>query len=409
MAAAGEGRDAIALSTDVSARPAALFATLGSRRAVHRVKLPDGMPSVLITGHSEAREALSDPRLVRGIDAAAPHLHQYHPLASSDYPLSQHMLFADPPDHARLRKLVSKAFTRRRVEQLRPRVQQITDELIDAFAPKGRADLVEAFALPLPIAVISEMLGVPFADRGEFELHAETLTGINAASGFDDIIAAGRWFDGYLTALVDQRRARPGDDLISAMVAAQEQDDRLTDLEIRSNALLLLSAGFETTVNLIANGVLALLRHPEALALLRAEPDLLPDAVEELLRYDSPVSSITYHFAREPLEIGGVAIHPGEHVVISVAAANHDPAIFDEPSRLDLRRDVNGQGLSFSHGIHFCLGAPLARLEGEIAFSTVLRRLRNLELAVPEGILSWQPSFVLHRLASLPVTFTPDR
>jgi len=235
------------------------------------------------------------------------------------------------------------------------------------------------------------------------------LTGINASSGFDAIIAAGRWFDEYLAELVQQRRREPQDDLISGMLAAQDKGDRLTDVELRSNALLLLSAGFETTVNLVANGLLALLRHPEAMAALRSEPNLMTTAVDELLRYDSPVSCVTYHFAQEPVEIGGFEIRSGEHVVIAAAAANHDPTVFADPSRLDLRREGSGQILSFSHGIHFCLGAPLARLEGEIAFGTVLRRLAGLRLAVPTDSLVWKASFVLHRLERLPVTFTPDR
>ncbi|WP_117208738.1 cytochrome P450 family protein [Allorhizocola rhizosphaerae] len=396
----------IPLTTHVFGDPEALFTALGDRSPVHRVALPDGMPAVLITGNGAAREALSDPRLVRSVSAAAPELHRFHPLASDDYPLSRHMLFADPPDHARLRKLVSKAFTRRRVEQMRPRIQEITDELIDVIAPKGRADLVETLALPLPIAVISEMLGVPFADRAEFERHAEVLTGINASSGFDDIIAAGRWFDTYLAELVTRRRAEPGDDLISGMIAAQEAGDRLTDLELRSNALLLLTAGFETTVNLLANGILALLRHPRQQAELRADPSRLPNAVDELMRFDSPVSCITYHFAAEPLEVAGFAIEQGEHVVIAAAAANHDPAVFDDPARLDLGRENLGYLLGFSHGIHYCLGAPLARAEGEIAFGTLLRRLSQLKLDVPESALEWKQSFVLHRLRALPVRFT---
>ncbi|MBB5870060.1 cytochrome P450 [Allocatelliglobosispora scoriae] len=396
--------DRVALTSEVYADPLALAEKLGTA-PIHRVELPDGMPSVLITGNREAREALADPRLVRSITAAAPELHKYHPLASDAYPLSRHMLFTDPPDHARARRLVSKAFTRRRVEKMRPRVQEITDGLIDAIAPLGSADLVQALALPLPIAVISEMLGVPFEDRVDFERHAETLTGINASAGFDAIIEAGHWFDGYLAELVARRTVEPRDDLISAMIAAQEQDDRLTDLEIRSNALLLLSAGFETTVNLVANGVLALLRNPAAVASLQADPSLMPGAVDEVLRFDSPVSSITYHFAREAVTIGDFEIQPGEHVVISAAAANHDPAVFTDPHRLDIRRETTGQLLSFSHGIHFCLGAPLARLEGEIAFGTLFSRLKDVTLAVPVSELTWKPSFVLHRLSSLPVTF----
>jgi cytochrome P450 len=403
----GAGRNGgVALTTEVVADPEALFAKLGDRAPIHRVALPDGMPTWLITGHREGREALSDPRLVRSMAVAAPELHKYVGLASSDFALTQHMIFTDPPDHARLRKLISKAFTRRRIERLRPRIQQITDELIDAIAPAGRADLVEALALPLPIRVICEMLGIPLRDRAEFERYTETLTGINASSSYDDVIDAGRWFDSYFTGLVDRRRSEPGDDLISAMMAAQEQGDRLTELEVRSNAFMLLTAGFETIAYLITNGVLALLRHPDAMAALRADPDLVRGAVEEFLRYDSPVSCVTYHFARERLEIAGVTIAPGEHVVISSTAANYDPAVFDDPTRLDLLRAASAH-LSFSHGIHFCLGAPLARLEGEIAFATLLARLADLALAVPVESLTWKPSFVLHGMETLPVTFTP--
>jgi cytochrome P450 len=400
--------DAVALTTETVANPDALFAKLGVRSPIHRVALPDGMPTWFITGHRESREALSDPRLVRSMEVAAPELRRYVGLNSDDFALSQHMIFTDPPDHGRLRKLVSKAFTRRRVEALRPRVQEITDELIGAVAASGRADLVDALALPLPIRVICEMLGIPLGDRADFERHTEILTGINSSSSYDDVIGAGRWFDTYFTELVDSRKKEPGDDLISAMVAAQEEDDRLTDLEVRSNAFMLLTAGFETIAYLISNGVLALLRHPDVMAALQASPELMPNAVEEFLRFDSPVSCVTYHFAREGLEVAGVQIQPGDHVVISSVAANHDPAAYEDPARLDPRRKAAGH-MSFSHGIHFCLGAPLARLEGEIAIASVIRRLGNLKLAVPEDALTWKPSFVLHGLESLPVTFTPER
>lgn len=397
----------VALTTDVVADPEALFATLGDRRPVHRVTLPDGMPSWLVTGYRESREALSDTRLRRSVDAAAPDLLKYHPLAGNDFPLSQHLVFTDPPDHGRLKKLVHAAFTRRRTEVWRPRIQQVTDQLIDAFAAKGESDLVEDLALPLPIAIICEMLGIPLADRPQFESNTEVLTGINSASTYEDVVAAGGFFAEYFTNLVASRRAEPGDDLISDMLAAQEQDERLTDVEVMSNAFMLLTAGFETIAYLIVNGILALLRHPEALQLLKDRPELMPNAVEELLRYDSPVSSVTYHFATEPITIAGVRIEAGEHVVVSAAAANFDPAVFHDPTRLDPERDANGH-LAFSHGIHFCMGAPLARLEGEVAIGTVLRRLPDLRLAVPEEELTWKPSFVLHGLASLPIRFTPQ-
>ncbi|MBB5873608.1 cytochrome P450 [Allocatelliglobosispora scoriae] len=395
----------VALATEVFGNPAALFTALGSRSPLHRVTLPDGQAAVMVTGNREAREALNDPRLVRSIEAAAPELRMFHPLAHDEYKMPQHMLFADPPNHARLRRLVSKAFTRPRVKEMRARVQEITDELIDVIAPKGSADLVPTLTQPLSVAVISEMLGVPAQDRAEFAHHATLMTGINAFSDFAAVIAANQWLDASLTELAARRRVEPADDLLSAMVAAQVDDDQLTDLEVKSNALLLLIAGFETTMNLIANGIVALLTHPEALAALRADPSLMPNAVDEMLRYDPPGSTVTYYYAAERTEIAGFAIEPGEQVVISVAAANHDPAVFTDPSRFDIHRNT-GQMLSFSHGIHFCLGAPLARLEAEVAFTTVLRRLPDLALAVPVQELTWNQSYHLHRMDALPVTFT---
>lgn len=396
----------VRLSTDVFGDPAKLITTLGNTSPVHRVALPDGMPAWLVTGHAEVLQVLSDPRLVRSADAAAPQLRQYLGMYSEDFVLTKHMMLSDPPDHTRMRKVVSKAFTPRRVELLRPRVQEITDSLLDAIAPLGTADIVDSFALPLPIAVICDMLGVPYGDREEFGRHAEVITGMNAASGPEDLARAGQWFDGYMSDLVARGRREPGDDMISGMLQAQQDGDTLTDLEIRSNAFILLVGGFETSVNLISNGVLALLRNPDALDRLRGDLSLVPGAVEELMRFDSPVSTVTYRFATEPMTIAGVRIAAGDHVAVSVTAANHDPAKFAEPSRLDLTRRTNGH-LSFSHGVHFCLGAPLARLEGEIALLGLLTRLDDLRLAVPEQDLIWKQNFIIHRLDHLPVTFTP--
>ncbi|MBX6383269.1 MAG: cytochrome P450 [Microbispora sp.] len=366
------------------------------------------MPAWLVVGNQEVRQALSDPNIVRSAKVASPDLHKYLDLANSDFVLTQHMLFADPPDHTRMRKVVSKAFTPRRIERLRPRIQEITDELLDPLLPRGEADLVAALALPLPIAVICELLGVPYADRDEFEQRAETITGINASSSPEEVIAAGKWFDRYTTQLVESRRREPGDDLISAMLAAMDEEDRLTDVELRSNIFLLLAAGFETTVNLLANGLLALLRHPEALAAVRDDRRLLHTAIEEALRYDSPVSSITYRFTAAPVTIGGVEIPAGEHVALSPPMANFDPAKVSCPETFDITRSPNPH-VSFGHGIHFCIGAPLARLEAEVVFDTVLDRMPGLALAVPPEKLTWKPSFIVHRLESLPVTFVPDQ
>jgi cytochrome P450 len=395
------------LPANVFSDPALLRAALGNPGPVHRVRLPDGMPAWLVTGHDEVRQVLSDHRFVRSIEAAAPELLPYLGLATSGFRLSRHMLFADPPDHTRLRRLVSQAFTARRIEGLRPRVQQIADQLLDAVAGAGRADLVPAFALPLPIIVICELLGVPVSDREAFEHHAETITGVNSTSGPQALAEAGQWFDTYVSDLVARRRAAPEDDLISAMVQAQDHDDRLTDLEICSNVFLLLAAGFETSVNLLANGLLALLRNPVLAGALRRDPALAPAAVEEMLRYDSPVSSVTYRFARERVVLGDAVIEAGEHIALSLPSANYDADRFESPGELRIDRPNGSRHLSFGHGIHFCLGAPLARIEGQVAVSTVLRRLPDLRLAVPAAELTWQPTFIVHRLETLPVVFTP--
>jgi cytochrome P450 len=398
--------DVVALGIELFADPKKMFAELKNPGPIHRVTLPDGMPAWLVTGNQEVRDALTDPRLVRSMSAAAPELHKYLGLASDEFVLTRHVLFADPPDHTRMRRQMSQAFTRTRIERLRPWVTAVTDELLDGIIEDGEADLVDALALPLPIAVICQLLGIPVADRAEFEHWAEVITGVNSTSGHEQVIAAGHWFEGYLTELVERRRTEPGDDVISALLEAQQTRKELSDLELRSNVFLLLAAGFETTVNLIANGVLALLRHPEALAAVCDDPALMPAAVEEILRFDSPVSSITYRFAAAPLTIGGVEIRPGEHVALSPPAAHYDTARVTDPERFNIHRSVNPH-VGFGVGIHFCLGAPLARLEGEVAFNAVVQRLRNLKLAVPVDALTWKPTFIVHRLDHLPVTFTP--
>lgn len=315
-------------------------------------------------------------------------------------------LFMDPPDHSRLRGLVQKAFTPRVVEALRPRAQQVVDGLLDAAAEKGQIEVVEEFAYPVPIALISEMLGVPADDAERFKdwsrelassLDPEILTP-------DDVLARRfevmRSFAEYFHDLIDERRSSPRDDLLSALVHAEEQGDRLTEPELLSTLILLLVAGHETTVNLIANGVLALLRNPVELARLRADPDgLARSTVEEVLRYDPPVQ-LDGRTALEDMEVGGVTIEKGEQSMLLLGAANRDPAVFDEPSRFDITRTDN-RHLSFGFGIHHCLGAPLARMEGQIALSTLGRRFPGLELLDDDP--PYKDNLVLRGLAELKV------
>ncbi|MEV4516533.1 cytochrome P450 [Dactylosporangium sp. NPDC049525] len=386
--------------------PRVLLSRLGKTRPIHRVTLPDGMPAWLVTGYSEGRKALADHRLARRGSAAAPELNPFLQGIYNDGFFPHSMVFNDRPDHTRMKQVVSQAFTPRHMERLRPQVQAITDRLFDAIAPLGQADVLESLALPLPNAVICDWFDIQREDRDEFVAHCGVITGLTVSVGDDGMGKASRWFDEYLTAVIAERRARPGDDMISAMLASQEQNQNLTDVELRSNIFLMLIGSVETAVNMISNGTLALLRNPEAIDLLRADPSLLGGAIEEILRIDAPVMTVMYHFATEKLTIGDVEIQPGEHVAVSLTAANYDAGQFQDPELFDIRRQ-HDRHLSFSHGVHFCLGAPLARLEGEVFFATLLRRLPDIALAVPDRDLTWKPSFLVHRLHSLPVAFTP--
>jgi cytochrome P450 len=314
------------------------------------------------------------------------------------------MLITDPPDHTRLRGLVSKAFTPRRVAGLRPRIEAIVDELCGRVARQGGMDVMADLAAPLPAIVIAELLGVPAEDHTRFKAWStELVTLVGDAFGgpgerFESVLR--RILD-YLRGVIAERRRDPRDDLISAMIAAQEERDALSDAELLATSNLLLLAGHETTTNLIGNGLLALLRHPAELERLRAEPECLRPGIEELLRYDSPVQA-TARVAREDLELGGARLAAGALVVCGIGAANRDPEVFPEPDRLDVARADN-RHLSFGLGAHFCLGAPLARLEGEIAFRALLERFPALALG--EGELRWRRNLFLRGLEALPVAF----
>ncbi len=376
----------------------ARYAELAVTAPVHRIVLPTDEPVWLITDYDEARRAQHDPRVIKidgtqvGRDLLPPEVFAA---------MSQHMLNTNPPDHTRLRRLVTAAFTRRRVEQLAPRIQDITDELLDAMATAAQVDLIDAFAYPLPLTVICELLGVPADHRAEFrDWSSVVVTGVLA--GTDIYVAASIAMVGYLRDLVDAKRAAPADDLLSALVAVRDGEDRLTEDELTSMVFLLLVAGHETTVNLIGNGVLALLTHPEQLALLRAEPDRLPAAIEELLRFDGPLQVATFRRTAEPVDIGGITVPAGEIVMPGLLAANRDPACTAQPDALDITRTDNPH-LAFGHGIHHCLGAPLARLEGRIALGTLLARFPRLRLAVPAEQLTWKPSVLMNGLTALPV------
>jgi cytochrome P450 len=323
----------------------------------------------------------------------------------AEVPQRRSFLILNPPDHTRLRRLVSKAFTPRLIERLRPRIEQLVDELLRDCA--GEVDLIEALAYPLPVTVISELLGVPGDDRQSFQEWTNVmLTQVLDRPDHDRVQHAWRSMWSYLEGLLADKRDRPGADLLSALLTARDDEERLDQDELLSMAFLLLVAGYVTTVNLIGNGIAALLAHPDQLKLLRDDPLLLPGAIEEFLRYDGPVNPGIMRVAAEDLEIGGRRIPKGAVVFLATAMADRDPAEFPDPDRLDVTRADNPH-LGFGHGIHYCLGAPLARLEGEVAIGTVLRRLPNLALAVPRVELHWW-AIGLRGPRRLPVRFTPS-
>lgn len=413
-------------SVDGSAAPPTLFdwefatdpypayAWLREHAPVHRTTLPSGVEAWLVTRYADARRALADQRLSKN---PANHEGSAHAKGRTGIPgerkaeLMTHLLNIDPPDHTRLRRLVSKAFTPRRVAEFTPRVQELTDHLIDGFCEKGEADLIHEFAFPLPIYAICEMLGVPREDQDDFRDWAGMM--IRHGGGPRGGVARSvKQMRTYLGELIHRKRDDLGDDLISDLIRASDHGDHLTEAEATAMAFILLFAGFETTVNLIGNGVHSLFMNPEQrerlqLSLAAGESGLLATGVEELLRYDGPVELATWRFATESFTFGGQDIAAGDPVLVVLAAADRDPERFADPDTLDLSRTDN-QHLGYGHGIHYCLGAPLARLEGQTALATLLTRLPDLELAVPPEELRWRGGLIMRGLRTLPVRFAPQ-
>jgi len=321
------------------------------------------------------------------------------------------MLNSDPPEHTRLRRVVSQAFAPRRIEALRPRVASIVDQLIDKMAPHGEADLMHDFAIPLPMTVICELLGVPPADHGRVldwtqVIRTSGSTSRPPAQERAAVQEAQLRLHQYLTGLVRAKRDDPADDIIAALIKAVDEDGTLSEAELVTTTFLLLFAGHQTTADFLGNAVLALLTHPEQMELLRATPRLLPAAIEELLRFDGPLPVASPRIATEDVDYQGVRVPRGAIVGVAINAANHDPAHFADPDRLDLRR-VRGPHLGFGHGVHYCLGVSLARMEAELALGALLRRLPGLRLGVPLAQVRRLPAASPFRgLLELPVTFT---
>ena len=327
--------------------------------------------------------------------------------AELDARVNTNLLSKDGEDHRRLRRLVTKAFTPRMVAGLAPRIQEIADELLDAVEESGEMDLVESYAFPLPIIVIAELLGIPSADRDRFRLWSNSFVSPPLTEGdLERFIAHSEEFLTYLRALFDERRRSPADDLVSALVQAEEQGDSLSEDELYSMVVLLIVAGHETTVSLIANAVLALLSHPDELDQLRRDPTLLAAAVEELLRFESPVERALTRWVAEDGELGGRSVKRGELVIAVLGSANRDEARYPNAAQLDLTRE-DTKHLAFGRGSHFCLGAPLARLEAQIALATLFARLPRLRLAASPDALDYRPIPLFRSLVSLPVAWRP--
>ncbi|MGW2253893.1 cytochrome P450 family protein [Kitasatospora sp. NPDC001660] len=382
------------------ADPYAGYAALRASAPVHRIVGPDGLPVWLVTRYADVRQALADPRLSLDKAHAAPGNYHGFKLPPA---LDANLLNMDPPDHTRIRRLVTKAFTPGRIAALRGPIEQVAEKLLDAMAPLGRTDLLAAYAAPLPITVICDLLGVPEDDRHDFRAWTDTLITPDPNRPQDAKAAVGAML-GFFTGLIERKRTEPGDDLLSDLIAVRDAEDRLTEDELTSLAFLILFAGYENTVHLIANAVLALLTHPEQLAALRAEPALIDGTFEEFARFDGPAPLSIRRFPREDVTIGDVTVPAGETVLLVIASANRDPDRFADPDRLDLRRRDNGH-LSLGHGIHYCLGAPLARLETELALGALLRRFPDLALDVPVEQLRHRPALRARGLLELPVRY----
>jgi len=394
-------------SPEFKANPYSFYARLRAEAPVYPVTLPSKQTAWLITRYDDVVMALKDERFAKDkLNSLTPEQLAKQPWVPSMFkPLERNMLDLDASDHTRLRGLVHKAFTPRLIEQMQERIQKLADELLDAVQGQGRMDLIHDYALPIPTTIIAQMLGVPLEDRHKFHRWSSTIVSSNPSGwGMLKAIPNAMAFMGYIRKLVKARRANPQDDLISALVQAEEAGDQLSEDELLAMIFLLLVAGHETTVNLIGNGMLALLEHPDQIEKLRDDPALIKPAVEELLRYASPLETATERYAREDITIAGVTIPRGAMVYAAIASANRDERQFANPDTLDITRQPN-KHLAFGQGVHYCLGAPLARLEGQIAINTLLRRSRDLRLAVTPGAVRWRRGLVLRGLEALPVAW----
>lgn len=395
------------LDPQYHSNPYPRYRRLRERDPVHRSRLADGW---VLSRYEDVNAMLRDSRFSAddrksaGYNTMRSRALAAGAMTEEEAARSPSMLRVDPPDHTRLRSLVNRAFTPRAVEALRPRVEEIVEQLLDAAEPAGRMDVIRDLAYPLPVIVIAEMLGIPPADRDRFKAWSEAVARSVDLVGSPEVERrsreASRELWSYFQAIAAERRSQPREDLLSALLAAEQQGDKLSTDEVFATCELLLVAGNETTTNLIGNGLLALMQNPEQLTMLRQDPALIPNAVEELLRFDSPVQA-TSRIALEDIEFRGRHFRKGQQAILLLGAANRDPNQFSDPDALDVRR-TEVRHMSFGHGMHFCLGSPLARLEAPIALAALLRRFPELRL---DGTPEWAGGIVLRGLRAMPVAW----
>ena len=394
--------------------PYPTYAAWREEGPVHRTELPNGFPLWLITRYEDARRILKDhQRFVKNpVSLMTEEEIEKMPQASEGMrPFMHHLLAVDVPDHTRLRKLVQKAFTPRFVEERRGRVQRIADELLDQVEERARQtgqremNLIDDYAFPLPITVISEILGIPYEDREDFRRWSNAAIETDASPDYNESIASemGEFAD-YLRALFDKKRRKPEDDLVTGLLRAEEEGETLSENELLSMVFILIVAGHETTVNLIGNGTLSLLTYPEELKKLQADPSLIVPTVEELLRYDGPVERTTMRFTTEDAKVGDTTIPKGAAVMVALASADRDQQQFESPDEVNIERRP-AEHLAFGKGIHVCLGAPLARMEGQISIGTLVKRMPNLQMATSPEKLIWRKSLLIRGMVDLPLTF----
>lgn len=399
-----EAAPAFPFEEDLGADSAPELARLRDAGPLIRVRVPDGQLAWLLLRRADIRLILTDPRFSRAA-ATRPGSPGVGPVTTAPGML----IGLDPPEHTRVRRLVSKAFSARTVEHKRPRIQHIVDELLDQLRDHGApADLITTFTRPLPLRVITEILGVPYGDRGQFQ---DLVTIITSASAYpaDRVNAALADLLAYLANLVERKRAAPAADLLSALIAARDEGDQLSEQELLMNAHLILVAGHDTTANHLANSLVALFRRPDQLSMLRQQPRLIPGAVDELLRYVQLETSGNVRIATEDVRLSGVLVRAGEAVIPMGHVASNDPEIYPDPRRLDVTRTDAAPHMVFGYGPHHCPGAALARLELQLALTSLLTRFPDLRLARPAEQLRWRPGMVMRNLEELPVTWHTPR